>query len=120
MENVTDAVKAIQNVREVWDIPGPTNDLLADLDNLFTRHVFVRSDHLYGMTEVAQLFSIRAQTVSSWAKNPNAGFPLPVAYPSMGPVWDVVDVIKWWINWVPIKGKKVGILPGALIAKFSE
>jgi hypothetical protein len=119
METITDAVKAIQDVREVWDIPGTTSDLLESLENLFTRHVFVRADHLYSLGALAELFSIRVQTVSSWVRNPTADFPLPVAYPGMGPIWDVVDVIRWWIKYTP-KGKKVGSLPDALILKFSE
>jgi hypothetical protein len=119
METITDAVKRITDFREAGSGDHGAGALLDELNGLFTRHVFVRADHLYSLGALAELFSIRVQTVSSWVRNPTADFPLPVTYPGMGPIWDVVDVIRWWIKYTP-KGKKVGSLPDALILKFSE
>lgn len=74
----------------------------------------VDSRHLAGIAELSRLFLVGRTTVAQWAaRRHRNGFPVPVAYLSMGPIWDVNEVLAWYGSYVPEKGGRPGRAPGA-------
>lgn len=54
---------------------------------------------LVGVREIADRLKVPRTTVSMWAsRRTSSGFPLPVATPSMGPVYDFEEVRTWAAN----------------------
>lgn len=52
---------------------------------------------LVGVAEISRRLAVPRTTVSMWAqRRATSGFPLPVAEPSMGPVYDFVEVKAWY------------------------
>jgi hypothetical protein len=99
-------------------------DIVSDLEQ--TR--WVRADHLAGISELAALFfppdtdhpnvTNNRTTIATWVSNPNAGFPDPVARLAGTPVWDVTDVVDWWLQYVPRTRSKSGRPDPALLEQF--
>lgn len=89
---------------------------------------WVRADHLAGISELAALFfppdtdhpnvTNNRTTIATWVSNPNAGFPDPVARLAGTPVWDVTDVVDWWLQYVPRTRSKSGRPDPALLEQF--
>ncbi len=88
----------------------------------------VPPSNLMGVAELADLFYGHAgsdrryafkTSITSWAANPNANFPQPVAQLAATPVWDVADVINWWLDYVPLKGTKRGRLSADVVRRFT-
>lgn len=123
MDTTDEILKRVTDVRETSGhmLPSAADELLAELEKAFTHAVWVKAEYLYGVTELAQLLSVGATTITSWAANENIGFPLPVKRNASGSIWDVTDVIKWYAAYVPKQGfKKAGSLEPGLIAKFVD
>lgn len=68
------------------------------------------TDYLVGAQEISERFHVNKSTANNWVLR--AGYPKPVVtHLSRGPLYDIREVEKWWINWVPGKShKKVGYL----------
>lgn len=68
--------------------------------------------NLGGVAEIAGLFKVGRTTVSNWMdRQGKNGFPDPVIRLAMGPVWNIREVVAWYEDYVPIKGRKPGALP---------
>lgn len=121
----------IRDTLESGYAQGHGAEILKDIVTELETHVWVRADHLFGVKELAALFfadqseSSRANRqywgrthISGWAAR-KADFPLPVARLG-GPVWDVTDVVRWWLAWKPTPGKpsKSGRLSDEAIALY--
>lgn len=54
---------------------------------------------LVGVRDIADRLKVPRTTVSMWAsRRASSGFPLPVATPAMGPVFDFEEVEKWYTS----------------------
>lgn len=116
--NTTDEILA--RIRDVQaskgdDLPDVAVALLNDLTTALVTNVWVNAKNLMGVKELSELFSVNRTTITGWAAR-QSSFPLPVVYLGGGPVWDAIDVIKWWTEWKTIKGEKAGTLSPHLLA----
>ena len=72
----------------------------------------VLPQNLMGIAEVAWYFNVGKSTVSQWAsRRESIGMPEPVAALDCGTVYDITELVPWWIGWNPVRGKKAGSLP---------
>jgi len=77
---------------------------------------------LAGVAELARLFLVGRSTVTQWAaRRDRNGFPEPVAVLAMGPVFDLDEVVEWYVGYEPDKGGRPGRMPGAgELSQFGE
>ena len=68
---------------------------------------------LAGVAELADLLGVRRTTISQWhSRQHQNGFPEPITFLAMGPVWDEAKVVAWWKDYTPLRNmRKVGTLP---------
>lgn len=59
---------------------------------------WVRSENVYGTTEVAHLLNVGVAAVSMWTRR-KPEMPDPLRMLASGPVWDVTDVLAWYRRW---------------------
>lgn len=63
---------------------------------------------LGGVAEIADLLGVGVTVASNWhGKRERTGFPaaLPVEL-ARGALWDLQEVLVWWLAWVPrVRGK---------------
>jgi hypothetical protein len=88
------------------------DELLTELDKMLSSAVWVKAENLHGIKELAELFSVGRSTVTNWAAD-QPKFPLPVARLGGGPVYDALDVVRWWLSWTAAKSAKAGSVPDA-------
>lgn len=85
---------------------------LDDLEKALTENDFVNVLDLVGVKELSELLSVSRTSVSNWeARKEELGAPDPVAVLGCGKIYSASRHIKWWANWIPIKGNKSGSLP---------
>lgn len=117
MRTADEIVHRIEDFQAAQGIPEHPAGLLKEIAETLETHVWVRADHLFGVGELARLFFgsdpdnpyYGRSHVTGWAVR-RADFPPPVQRLGSGPVYDVTDVVRWWLNWVAIKGTKSGSL----------
>ena len=78
-----------------------------------------------GSEDLAALLHVKTRTFRSWVyRAENTGCPQPfnrelnlgaddtesVDHPKTHPLWDASEVIRWWVNWRPIKSPRIGKL----------
>jgi hypothetical protein len=67
---------------------------------------------LVGVAEVAHLLGVGRTTVSAWYdRRERTLFPEIVARLASGPIWDVDQVVSWYVAYVPKKGQRPGVMP---------
>jgi hypothetical protein len=67
---------------------------------------------LAGVAEIADLFRIGRTTVSNWdSRRDRNGFPERVKSLASGPLYDVEEVVAWYITYEPSKGGRPGTVP---------
>ena len=71
----------------------------------------IEGNDLVGRKELSDLLHIRTTNIGNWRDRRHIiGFPdiLPLGLEgeglSMGPIWDIVEVLDWWLNWTPKPG----------------
>lgn len=85
---------------------------LVGIEHAFTRTRWIASDDIVGIMELADFFEVGRSTISNWAaQRDRNGMPFPLKQLGSGPVYSLLEVIRWWVNWVPGKGAKAGKLP---------
>jgi hypothetical protein len=69
----------------------------------------VNVDNLVGIMELADFFSVGRTTISNWASRRSLiGMPEPIKTLGMGTLYDLEQVVNWWIGWKPAMGAKAG------------
>lgn len=84
-----------------------------NVQNLYSRSmVSVEVSNLVGRTEIGEILHVKTTTVGNWyERRAYIGFPETVARLSMGPIWDLSEVLAWWKSWTPKhQHPKVGYL----------
>jgi hypothetical protein len=128
MRTADEIVHKIHDIQETImdeDIPSVVWAALNETADALETHVWTRADHLFGVGELARLFFgddpanpfYGRSHITGWASR-RADFPPPVVRLGSGPVYDVTDVVRWWLAWVPIKGTKSGALSDDAVARY--
>lgn len=95
----------------------PTAGDQAFLDTLVGRIADFHSDQICiiemaGIKEIAQFLNVQPSTVCNWSyRRFDNLFPEPVKKLGATPVYSIVEVVHWYIQWMPRSGKKIGTLP---------
>lgn len=65
---------------------------------------------LFSPQKIGTFFKVSPSVVTNWqARYEN--FPKPELYVSKIPVFDIRNVVRWWIHWRPVNRNKSGALP---------
>ena len=73
--------------------------------------IMVNINHLMGIAEVATFFDVNPTTVSNWAyRRTSNQMPQPVAELRCGTIYDISQLLPWWIDWKPSKGSRAGTI----------
>lgn len=68
--------------------------------------------NIAGIAELAALFIVGKTTVAMWyARADRNGFPLPIATLACGSLFDVTEVVTWYVGYLPLKGGRPGTVP---------
>ena len=75
----------------------------------------VNTGTIVGVQEGAAYFNVNPATFSNWAiQRASNKMPLPVMVFSSGTFYDLVDLVPWWEDWIPVRGRKTGEITAPL------
>ena len=67
---------------------------------------------IVGVAELADLFKVGRTTVSNWdERRERNGFPKRLKTLASGPIYDVNEVVRWFIDYEPDRGGRPGRIP---------
>jgi predicted DNA-binding transcriptional regulator AlpA len=74
---------------------------------------YVNVNHIVAVKELAEFFGVGRTTISQWYyRQADNGMPSPVkTIGSKGTIWDLEEVVLWWLNWKNPSKPKAGTLP---------
>jgi hypothetical protein len=62
--------------------------------------------------EIAALFRVEKTTAANWyARRDRNGFPEAIAVLGCGTLFDLDEVVQWYVRYVPLKGGRPGSTP---------
>lgn len=74
--------------------------------------IVIPAQAIVGIKEIASFFNLRPSTIANWAFRAfDNGFPDPVVRLGATPIYDLREIVSWYVHWHPRIGKKVGMLP---------
>lgn len=74
----------------------------------------VWSGHIAGVAECASFFDVNPATFSNWAHRRDQNrMPLPILVMRSGTFYDLAELLPWWTNWTPVKGRRSGTVSRA-------
>ena len=72
----------------------------------------VKVESLAGVAEIANLLRVGRTTVSNWdERRERNGFPQRVKTLASGPVYDIEEVVAWYLEYSPSRGGRPGLTP---------
>jgi hypothetical protein len=81
-----------------------------DLEMHFVNDPKIPLRVLFSPQRVGMFFGVSVSTVTNWQAR-YEGFPKPVRRFSGLPVFDIRQVVRWWIAWKPKNRAKSGRIP---------